>query len=117
MAELTDPRRLAAYRTALGFWRYDCYVHFRRRAYEWVRAELESISLREIGRVMHEHVAGGGLIDEIRETREPWVQEFEFHHDLRLALPTGRKLYIETVLELGHTAEDARITVVNIHDQ
>lgn len=116
MARLTDPRRLLHYTTALNLWACGCYIHWRQRAAEWVYENVEGFTLREIGRLMHEHVAAGGAVDEVRESRPEWRDEFEFHHDLRLPLPDGRRVYVETVLEMGRDPEDATINVVSIHD-
>jgi hypothetical protein len=101
---------------ALKLWACGCYIHWRERAAEWVYANVDGCTLREVGRLMHEHVAADGEIDEVRETRPEWRDEFEFHHDLRFTLPDGGRVYIETVLEMGRDPEDATINVVNIHD-
>ena len=116
MTPMTDPKRLECYTTALSFWSYTCYVHWKQLAGDWVYAHLEGYTLGEIGRLMYEYVASGGEIDEVPETRTPWCEEFEFHHDLRLVLPSGRRLYVETVLDTGEKPDDSTILVVNIHD-
>ena len=117
MARLTDPERLKHYTTVLKLWSYDCYIHWKAVAAKWVRGEL-GITLREFGRLMHEHVAGGGKIDEVPETRPEYRDAYEFHHDLRFSVPSGRKVYVETVLEMDdRDPEDSTIMVVNVHDQ
>ena len=65
MALLTDPTRLEAYKDALGNWSVGGYIRFEltETAYKWIRRELNSIPLKEIGRLMHKHVAAGGRID------------------------------------------------------
>ena len=118
MAPLTDPTRLAAYKDALGNWRFDGYVRFdelTQSAYEWIKRELDGISLREIGRLMHEHVEAGGVVDEVRETRPEWPDE-RFHYDLRLTIQ-GVPVYIETRLRywVPFVPDESWILVVNIH--
>ena len=69
MAGISDPTRLEAYKDALGNWSYDGYIRFEltETAYAWIKRELDDLSLKEIGRLMHQHVDGGGEIDEVRE--------------------------------------------------
>jgi len=114
---LTDPDRLAAYKDALGNWAVTDYIQFdlTEEAHRWIRREL-GIALKEIGRLMHEHIAAGGEIDEVRETRPEWSDQYEFHHDLRF--PMGDKaVYIETRLNWRHPLlpDESWILVVNIH--
>jgi hypothetical protein len=118
LASLTDPDRLAAYKDALGNWRFDGYIQFdlTETAFEWVKRELEGITLKQIGRLMHEYVEAGGEIDEVRETRPVWSDQYEFHHDLRLSVQ-GKLVYIETRLHyrLPIVPDESWILVVNIH--
>ncbi len=118
MAPLSDPGRIAAYRDALQDWNHSGFVCFElpQPAYDWLRAEL-GITLKELGRLMWEYVDAGGTIDEVREIREPWCEEFEFHHDLRFVIQ-GRAVYVETRLHFSPPLkpDKAFITVVNIHD-
>jgi hypothetical protein len=95
---LTDPDRLAAYRDALRNWNVTDYIQFEltEEAHRWIRREL-GITLKEIGWLMYEHVAGGGEIDEAPETRPEWTDQYEFHHDLRLTI-NDKQVYIETRL-------------------
>lgn len=119
MATLTDPERLAAYRDALKNWSYSGYVTFQlnETAYKWLKANIGDISLKELGKLMHQYVESGGEIDEVRETREPWVDDYEFHHDLRFEID-GTRIYIETrlVFRPPFQPDDAVVTVVNIHE-
>ena len=99
MAPLTDPARLEAYKDTLGNWSFEGFIQFglTQTAYGWIKRELDSITTKEIGRLMHEYVAAGGEIDEVRETRPEWSDEYEFHYDLRFTIQ-GRPVYIETCL-------------------
>ncbi len=118
MAPLTDPARLEAYRDALGNWGFEGYIRFEltETTYRWLKRELNNIALKEIGRLMHEHVEAGGEIDEVRETRPEWSGEFEFHYDLRFTIQ-GQPVYIESRLncQLPVVRDDSSILVVNVH--
>ena len=87
------------------------------QAHRWIRRELENITLKEIGRLMYEHVAAGGEIDEVPETRPEWSGVHEFHHDVRLTVH-DKAVYIETRLHyrLPVVADDSWILVVNVHE-
>jgi hypothetical protein len=115
---LIDPIRLEAYQDALRNWSFSGYVHFEltETAIQWVKREFPNTSLREIGRLMHEYVATGGEIDEVRETRPLWSGRYEYHHDLRFTVH-GKRVYIETRLRypLPFVPDDSSILVVNIH--
>ena len=80
MPPLIDSTRLAAYRDAFGNWNVTGYVEFdlTEEANRWVRRELDAIDLNGIRRLMHEYVAAGGQVDEIKETRPEWL-EHEYH--------------------------------------
>lgn len=118
MAPLTDPTRLAAYKDALSNWNVTDYVQFalNEEAYRWIRRELDNVSTKEIGRLMCEYVAGSGEIDEQRETRPEWADEYEFHHDLRFRIQ-DKPVYIETRLHyrVPLVADESWILVVNVH--
>lgn len=117
LAPLTDANRLAAYKSALSNWSVNQYVQFEltESAYRWVKRELGSIPLKEIGRLMHEYVEAGGKIDQVRETRPEW-SDYDFHYDLRFAI-RGERVYIETRLhyQLPIVPDESTILVVNIH--
>ena len=85
MPPLTDPDRLAAYQDALGNWSVSDYIQFEltEEAHRWIRRELGDITLKDLGRRIYEHVAAGGPIDEVPETRPEWSDQYEFHYDLR----------------------------------
>ena len=115
MPPLTDRERLTHYVTALSFWNIGCYVHWKSRVAADLRRNYD-ITTREFSRLMFEHVNRGGQIDEIPETRKPWRDEYPYHYDMRFAIPDGGQVYVETVLELGREPDDARITVVSVHE-
>lgn len=118
MAPLTDPDRLQAFKEALSNWHLNGYIEFRltQTAYEWIKREFDSLTLKEIGRLMHEYVEDGGEVDEVVETRPEWSSDYEFHHDLRLTIQ-GKPVYIETRLryKLPIKRDSSSILVVNIH--
>lgn len=116
MAPLTDPERTRHYHTCLSLWNYNCYIHLKKTAFERLLAELEGITIAGLGRLLWEHVQAGGTVDEVRETREEYRGTYDFHYDFRLALSDGRRLYVETVLEMGREPDDSMIIVVSIHD-
>jgi len=117
---LIDPDRLAAYRGALSNWAVTGYIQFdlTEEAHGWIRRELGNITLKEIGRLMHEYIAAGGEIDETPETRPEWSDQYEFHHDLRLTI-NETSVYVETRLHwrLPVVPDESWILVVNVHAQ
>lgn len=114
MAPLANPEILEAIREALSEWRSDGYVVWNPIAIAWLRKNIEGEDMRSISRMMHEHVEAGGEIDQVVERRERWQDRHEFHYDFRFAV-SGRKVYIETVLDVTRTGPT--ITVVNMHDE
>lgn len=118
MPRLTDPDRLFAYMDALRNWSITDYVQFdlTEQAHGWIRRELGNVTLKDLARLMHEHVANGGEIDEVRETRPEWLEESEYHFDLRIPFQ-DIVVYVETRLNyrLPVVADESWILVVNIH--
>ena len=116
MAPLTDPIRLAAYRNALANWRFRGYILWTEPAERWIRRELSNLTTQEFGRLMHEHVLAGGIIDAVVEKRPEWA-EHQFHYDLRLEIE-DRDVYIETRLIVSDPddPDDPIIHVVSVHD-
>lgn len=116
---LTDPTRLAAYRDALANWNVTGFIEFEltEEAQRWVRRELDGMELKEIGRLMFEHVLAGGKIDEVKETRPEWA-DHEFHHDLRFEIQ-DKAVYVETRLFFREPlkVDESWILVVNIHER
>lgn len=119
MPPLSDPDRLAAYRDALRNWNVTDFIQFEltEQAHRWIRRELGDVTLKDIGRLMFEHVNAGGEIHEVSETRPEWSDAYEFHHDLRLTIH-GKPAYIETRLHYRHpvVADESWILVVNVHE-
>ncbi len=118
MATLSDPERKKAYEDALSNWSYHDYVEFElnESAYKYLREEL-GLTTTELKELMWEFVKSGGDVDEVRETRRPWCEDHEFHHDLRFDV--GRKrVYVETRLHFSppFKPDESTITIVNIHD-
>jgi hypothetical protein len=118
MAPLTDPERLQAYRNALSNWAFEGFMRHEMsdQSYLWIRRELRNIRLRELFRLMHEYVAAGGEIDEVRETRPEWSGEYEYHYALRFTV-LGKAVYIETRLKYQppFVPDEPTIHVVSIH--
>jgi hypothetical protein len=113
VATLTDPMLLQAYLKALEEnLRYSGYVLWKPRAVEWIGMNLPGYTPKAISTLMHQHVAGGGEVDQVVERREEWL-DFGFHYDLRFPVES-RLLYIETIF--FDDDPDPTIQVVNIHD-
>jgi len=116
VAPLIDPDRLNAYTNALSNWRFDDYIEFEltEHSYRWIRAQL-GITTKEIGRLMHQYVDGGGVIDEVPETRPEW-DEYDFHYDLRFSIANTRT-YVESRLHYTppFVPDESWVLVVNVH--
>jgi hypothetical protein len=116
---LSDPDRLAAYTDALANWSFTDYIqfHLTEQAYRWIRRELGGLTLKDLGRLIHEYVAAGGTIEEVKETRPEWCELYEFHYDLRITI-LGKTVYVETRLHhrLPVVADESWILVVNVHE-
>jgi hypothetical protein len=119
VAPLKDSDRLNAYKDALSNWQFAGYIEFElnETAYRWLRRELDGVTTRELGRLMHEHVLQGGEIDEVPEKRLEWAYEYEFHYDLRFSIQ-GNPIYIETRLRFRppYVPDSAWILLVNVHE-
>ncbi|HVC98547.1 MAG TPA: hypothetical protein VND64_33075 [Pirellulales bacterium] len=92
--------------------RFRGFVTWKPLAQGWVKANLEGNTLREMEKLLHDHVAGGGTLDQVRERRKDWL-DFEFHFDLRLDVG-GKKIYVETVL-VRADPRDPLVEIVNVH--
>ncbi|PHQ34370.1 hypothetical protein [Rhodopirellula bahusiensis] len=114
MGGVEDPGRLAAFREALGEWNCGGFIVWKKRPSEWLEKNLEGYSTELVGKLMCDFELAGGEIDETVETRPDYKNMYEFHHDFRFEI-NGRKIYIETVLDITRTGPT--ITVVNMHDQ
>jgi len=118
MAPLNDPERLMAYKDALSNWAFEGFVEpeLSDQAYRWIRRELGRFEIKELYRLMHEYVVGGGEVDEVRETRPEWRDAYEFHYDLRFSIH-GKPVYVETRLKFRppFVPDEPTILVVNVH--
>jgi len=92
------------------------YVVFKERAQAEVQECLAEYTLRQICRILHEYVEGGGRIDEQVETRQEYLHR-RFHYDLRVRIG-GRYIYFETVLDFedADDVDDLTIVVVRVKD-
>ncbi len=113
MAPLKDPGLLDKSLEALKDWNCGGVIEWKPVASEWRRKYLENLSQKAIGKLMWEHVALGGEIDQVVETREPYRNRHRYHYDFRVPI-TGRVIYIETLLL--DTKAGPTIYVVNIHN-
>lgn len=113
MAPLKDRRLLDRFLGALKDWSCGGVIEWKPLASEWLRRNLENLSQKAIGQLMWEHVANGGEIDQVVETREGYRDRHQYHYDFRISV-VGRVLYIET--RLVETKMGPIIYVVNIHD-
>ena len=112
MAPLRDPDILAQFRQALQLWDVTGYIVWTRGALERLHDQMDGYTIREVGRLMYEHVVGGGEIDQVKESRHEF-SEYAFHYDFRFAIER-RLMYIETRL-IDDDPDDPVICVVNIH--
>lgn len=110
MPPLRDPERLKAYCDAVANWRFKGFVSFElnETAYRWLRTELDNVSTETIARLMAGFVAAGGEIDEVRETREVWQDDYDYHYDLRFAVQ-GNEVYIENPFALLPAVQTRRV--------
>jgi hypothetical protein len=113
MAPLIDPQILASIKQVLRNWHVTDYVTWKDVARDWVGRHLESLSPRDIARILHEYVENGGVVDGVRESRLEWSDR-DFHYDFRVLIGE-RLIYIETVL-VDDDPSDPTIHVVSIHD-
>jgi hypothetical protein len=112
MPPLTDPDILAAFKQVLANWNVTDYVTWKDVAREWVGRNLPEWTLRDVARLLHDHVAAGGVIDQVRERRPEWSDR-DFHYDFRLPIG-GRLVYVETLL-VDDDPRDPTVHVVSIH--
>ena len=108
MPPLTDEEYLAAYNKVLAEWRFSGYVVFDKKSAEWIRENLSNCTQQDIARLMFEHA---DEVDQTKETREPYRNEYLHHYDFRIRIGDMR-VYIETVLDYG--GDDSTIRVVRI---
>jgi hypothetical protein len=112
MPPLTDPDTLAAFKHVLANWNVTDYVTWKDVAAEWVGRNLPGLTLRDVARLLHDHVLAGGVIDQVRERRPEWSDR-DFHYDFRVPAG-GRLVYVETLL-VDDDPTDPTVHIVSIH--
>ena len=116
MARLTDPDILARYQQALTDWRIEGAIQLIGRAHAGLRTTVEGMTVQEFKEALYRFVCEqGGEIDRVKEQREPWREQWEWHFDLRPTLH-GVTVYVETRLypESLASNEEPIIKVVQI---
>ena len=98
MARLTDPDILARYKQALADWNVEGAIELIGRAHEELRTTLEDVKVKEFKEALYRFVCQeNSEIDQIKEERQEWRKQWEWHYDLRPTIK-GVKLYVETRL-------------------
>ncbi len=115
MARLTDPVILARYQQALADWKLDGAIELIGLAHEGLRNTLEGVTVAAFKEQLFLYVCQhNGEIDQVKEERERWRTEWEWHYDLRPTI-NGIRLYVETRLFPKFTSKsDPVIYVVQI---
>ena len=63
-----------------------------------MRTTLEGVTEKHFKEVLYRYVCKeNGEIDQVKEEREPWRNQWEWHYDLRPTI-NGVKVYVETRL-------------------
>ncbi|MCI0463000.1 MAG: hypothetical protein L0Z62_39135 [Gemmataceae bacterium] len=115
MARLTDLDILARYQQALSEWTIGA-IELIGRAYEGLRTTLEGVTEDHFKEALYCFVCEeNGAIDQVKEERDPWREQWEWHYDLRLTV-NGVKVYVETRLfpESFSSRQEPIIYVVQI---
>jgi hypothetical protein len=98
MARLVDPHTLARYQQALAEWKVEGAIELIGRAHEGLRTTLEGVTEDGFKEELYRFVCQqNGEIDQVKEEREPWCKDWEWHYDLRPTIH-GVKVYVETRL-------------------
>src|SRR5258708_36386874 len=98
MARLTDPEMLARYQQALAEWQVDGAIVLMGRAPEGLRSTLDGVTEEMFREALWRFVCRDNEeIDQVKEERHPWREEWEWHYDLRPTI-NGVKIYVETRL-------------------
>jgi hypothetical protein len=116
MARLTDPAILARYKQALAEWQVEGAIDLIGRAHDGLRMTLEGVTVKYFKECLCRFVCEEkGEIDQVKEEREPWCKQWEWHYDLRPTI-NGVKLYVETRLfpESLSSREEPVVRVVQI---
>jgi hypothetical protein len=116
MRKAKDQAALDCYREVLlKLGQVTDYIQWKELPLCWLFENLPNINVKLVHELMAEHVQSGGEIYQVEETRPEYVW-WRFHYDIRMPL-SGRRVYIETVLEQGEDAEASTIWIVNLKDQ
>jgi hypothetical protein len=117
MARLTDPDILAQYKQALADWDIAGALELIDRvAHEGMRTALEGVTEKYFKEALYRFVfEENGEIDQIKEKREQWRKDWEWHYDLRPTI-NGVKVYVETRLfpESFSSSKEPIIYIVQI---
>lgn len=116
MVRLTDPDILQRYHQALTEWAIEGAIVLKGRAPDGLRTTLDGVTVESFKEALYRFVCEeNGEIDWVKEEREPWRNEWEWHYDLRPTI-NGVKLYVETRLypESFGSRHDPIIQVVQI---
>jgi hypothetical protein len=116
MARLTDPDILARYKQALADWNVEGAIVLMGRAPDGLRTTLEGVTEKYFKEKLYCFVCQeNGEVDQVKEEREPWCKQWEWHYDLRPTI-NGIKLYVETRLlpESFSSDQEPTIHVVQI---
>jgi hypothetical protein len=117
MARLTDSEVVARYKQALMDWQCTGAILPKgQRVLDGLRTTLGEVDWRSFTEALFTFVCNeDGEIDRVKEEREPWREQWEYHYDLRPTI-NGVKLYVETVLhpESFSSRDDPVIYVVQI---
>jgi hypothetical protein len=83
-----------------------------RRAHEGLRTTLEGVTIEEFKEALYHFVCHqNGEIDQVKEEREPWCKQWEWHYDLRPSI-NGVKIYVETRLHPESLSSRAEPTIL-----
>ena len=112
MPPLMDAKIIAKFRTAFEE-RCSGGVRWKQvPAAEWVRKNLDGCSTQAIDCLILKHIASGGEISQVQETREGY-RHLQYHYDFRIEID-GKRIYVETTL--ADVRMGPLVTVVNVHD-
>jgi hypothetical protein len=100
------------YKEALIDWAVGGAVQLVGRAYDGLRATLVGVTEEDFKEALYRFVCHqNGEIDQVKEEREPWREQWEWHYDLRPTI-NGVKTYVETRLYPESWSSSAEPTVL-----
>jgi hypothetical protein len=120
MPPLTDPQILACIASVLANWKTTDYVTAKDIALEWLStnlpvSKLGHVALKQVAKMMCDHVLAGGTINQVRERRPEWSDR-DYHYDFCLTVPGRAKdVYVETIL-VDDDPSDPTLHIVSAHD-